>query len=280
MQMNDLDWNDLKLFLAIARTGNLTRAAKELGIHHSTAFRRLTDFEDKANAKLFDRRPSGYLLTEAGALIAEDAALMSHLGKKISATLENKEHALQGHIKVTFPATLSLDRPFMDALSSFAAEQPGISLELICSTVPIDMEKFEADIAFRFTNSPPPALIGRKIGQIKTAVFEADNIPSNNRNNWVTCYSKEFRQDMPRQGMKLVSVSDGLTQLQAVNGGLGQARLPLHQAALYPALRRTDNNEQPFLDFWMLYHPDQKAKPQIKLMVTHMLQALAANKRF
>ena len=52
-----IDWDDLALVLAIVRGGTLGAAAATLGVHHSTAFRRLQRVEERAGTALFHRTP-------------------------------------------------------------------------------------------------------------------------------------------------------------------------------------------------------------------------------
>ena len=61
-----LDWNDLRTFLAVHRSGTLARAATTLGINATTVGRRLAVLEEELGAKLFDRTPDGYSVTQAG----------------------------------------------------------------------------------------------------------------------------------------------------------------------------------------------------------------------
>ena len=58
-----VNWDDLRLFLAVARTGSISRAAKKLDVQHSTVSRRLRKFEDKLGARLLERKNTGYELT-------------------------------------------------------------------------------------------------------------------------------------------------------------------------------------------------------------------------
>ena len=68
------DWNDLRLVLAVARSGALTGAATALGISHSTAFRRLGALEARLAVQLFERLPAGvYVPTSAGERMAAAA---------------------------------------------------------------------------------------------------------------------------------------------------------------------------------------------------------------
>src|SRR5687768_3490715 len=61
-----IDRADVELLVQIADTGSLTKAAKALGVHHATAFRRLTDLEQHIGAVVFERLPQGYVPTKAG----------------------------------------------------------------------------------------------------------------------------------------------------------------------------------------------------------------------
>ncbi|WP_156106281.1 helix-turn-helix domain-containing protein, partial [Sphingobium sp. ba1] len=60
-----LHWDDLRLFLAVARAGRLTSAGQALGVNHTTVARRLTALEDALGARLFDRTSRGVVMTAA-----------------------------------------------------------------------------------------------------------------------------------------------------------------------------------------------------------------------
>ena len=68
-----LDWDDLRHFLAVAKAGTTLAAARELGVSQSTSARRIDALETALGLKLFDRRQSGYALTEMGKELAEAA---------------------------------------------------------------------------------------------------------------------------------------------------------------------------------------------------------------
>ena len=60
--MERFDWDDLRFFLAVARSGRLTAAARRLGADHATVSRRITSLEESLKAKLFERRPQSLAL--------------------------------------------------------------------------------------------------------------------------------------------------------------------------------------------------------------------------
>src|SRR5260370_15151765 len=71
-----IDWADFRLVLAIVRGGTVSAAARQLGVDHATVIRRVDRLERHLSAKLFDRRKTGYLLTEAGQRVADSAEAM------------------------------------------------------------------------------------------------------------------------------------------------------------------------------------------------------------
>ncbi|WGR92444.1 LysR family transcriptional regulator [Bradyrhizobium sp. ISRA443] len=71
---NAIDWNDLRLVLAVAREGSLSGAARRLGVTHSTVFRRLGAIEATIGTRLFERFRDGYAPTPAGETAAASAA--------------------------------------------------------------------------------------------------------------------------------------------------------------------------------------------------------------
>lgn len=71
-----IDWDDFRFVLAIVRGGSVSAAAKQLGVDHATVIRRVDRLEKHLSAKLFDRRKTGYLLTEAGQRVADSAEAM------------------------------------------------------------------------------------------------------------------------------------------------------------------------------------------------------------
>jgi len=160
-----MDWNDVRLFLALARGGSVRAASSEAGVSHSTVARRIETFEKRLGVRLFDRLPSGYALTRAGEDALPVAKLVEEEMEGLRRRLTGRDQQLSGRIRLTaadFLATHFL----MPALAEFAKRYPHIEFEIISTYVSLDLDKREADVALRFTNDPPGHLVGRCLGAL------------------------------------------------------------------------------------------------------------------
>ena len=127
-----MDWDNLRIFLALANQGSVRAAGAALGISHSTVARRIEAFEDQLGVRLFDRTPSGYALTAAG---EEMLGVAGRVDEEISALerrILGQDTRLAGEIRVTLPDAIVSDL-LMPDLADFTRDYPDIDLEIILS---------------------------------------------------------------------------------------------------------------------------------------------------
>lgn len=143
-----MDWNDLKLFLAVARTGSIRGAATELGVNQSTVNRRIDVLEHHLNLVLFDRSTRGFALTEQGRAIADVAAPMETDAARVLTEAEHLRRSLRGTLKITAPQTVGVlfVAPIIEAFRSL---YPDVLVEYDGSEKRFDLHAGEADVAFR-----------------------------------------------------------------------------------------------------------------------------------
>ena len=98
-----MDWDDLKVLLALSRKGSARGAAQELGVSNSTVTRRLDDMEHKLRAHLFDRTPDGYRLSAAGEQILPTAEHVEELVMAAERRITGGDQELEGSIRLTMP---------------------------------------------------------------------------------------------------------------------------------------------------------------------------------
>ena len=153
-QSSAVDWEDLRYFLAVARSGSLTDAARELCVSYSTVSRRLATLEEGLGTRLFDRLASGYQLTGAGAEMLESARRMEAEFAALSRRVQGRDARLAGRLRVA--TTDALASTFMPELAAFTRRYPEIELDLVTTPAPAELALREVEVALLVT----AALVG------------------------------------------------------------------------------------------------------------------------
>lgn len=144
----DLEWNDVRLFLAIAELGSLTLAARRLGIGQPTASRRLGELERRLGYTLFERGVEGAALTSQGERWLEPARHMAEWAGELEHAAERTDAMPRGVVRVTAPPGVAFEfvAPFAATLRE---RYPEVRLHVLSRTEYLDLGRREADIALR-----------------------------------------------------------------------------------------------------------------------------------
>ena len=165
-----MDWNALKLFLAISEGGSLAAAAKKLGVNHSTVFRRLNSLEQDLGGRLFERHTHGYELTSTGKGIMTLAQNIAKEFDNLERRVLGKDATPSGVVKITAPNNIAYH--FLPRyIAEFHQHYPDIQIELLVSNQEFNMNNRQADIAVRATPNPPEHLIGKALCEISWGVY-------------------------------------------------------------------------------------------------------------
>src|SRR5690554_1981895 len=164
------NWDDLRVFLAVARAGSLSGAARALGVNHSTVFRRIGAFEQMLGVRLFERLPNGYLLTPAGEAMREGALRVEEEIAGLSRKVTRQDLRLSGTVRVTTIDMLAFGL-LPRHIAGFRKDYPGIEIELVVGNATLNLGRREADIALRVGSEPPESLVGRRVGRLVFAVY-------------------------------------------------------------------------------------------------------------
>ena len=284
-----MNWDDLKIFLAVARQGSVRSAAAKLGVHHSTVSRRIEAFERKHQVKLFDRLPSGYAIATTGAELLTVAIEIEDKVNEIERHILGKDKRLTGNIRLTMPD--GLINLLMPDLVAFMNQYPEVEIELIVSYEMFNITKREADIAIRITENPPEHLIGHKLIRYACSTYASleyfdryDPINNRDRVKWIgwdetISYPEWVRKsDFPNAAIR-GRFNNSLAQLAAVKAGLGIAKLPCPIADTEPSLRRVSPGiAEPCQDIWILTHKDLASSARIKAFMSFIRAAFEAKK--
>ncbi len=168
--MNDLDWSALRDFLAVAKTGSLSRAAKDLKISQPTLSRRIAALEEQLNARLFVRTPRGLLLTDDGEAVLEGARRVEIEALAIERKADASQQTLTGTVRISL--TEALGTVWLPPkLAAFHAKHPGLCVEVNVDNRAVDLVRREADIAVRMFRPSQADLIAKKVGDVVMGLY-------------------------------------------------------------------------------------------------------------
>ena len=142
-----MNWDDLKLFLAVARTGSISGAAKQL------VSRRIRSFEEKLGTRLLERKTGRYELTQAGENVKEASSRIEREVLGVDGALLGKDTQQVGPLKVAALNNMA-STVFMPMFASFSKGKPQVELHIIVSNIDASLSQREADVAIRLTNTP------------------------------------------------------------------------------------------------------------------------------
>ncbi len=278
------DWDDLRFFLAVARSGTISGAAQELGVNHSTVARRINAYEKKNAVRLFERLPNGYVMTQAAENIYRYALDVEERTLAIERELFGRDARLQGRLCIT--AFHGLVNPFLlPHLQRFRERYPEIDLELHVTTEVRDLGAREADIAIRGTPRPPDHLVGRNVANFARAIYSSQKYQARGPHrpevilwrdepqlpDWVVSHFPDARVAL--------RADDIVTIRTAVKEGLGLALMPCWVADTEPELLRLNLDVEPSVwGLWVLIHADLRMTARVRVCRDFLIDALSEYK--
>jgi len=170
MQKDPMRWDDLRVFLAVARRGRLTSAGQRLGIDPATVGRRIAALEAALGTRLFDRSPQGYALTEAGRGMLVHAQAMEAQAAAATDEVGGQADRLSGTVRIGAPDGVS-NYLLLDACDTLSRDNPDLQVQVVALPRMFSLSKREADLAI--TVSPPSAgrLTVRKIADYRLHLY-------------------------------------------------------------------------------------------------------------
>jgi DNA-binding transcriptional LysR family regulator len=272
-----MDWDDLRHFLAVSRTGSLSGAARVLQVNHATVLRRIRNLESGLEARLFDRLPNGYALTATGGEMLPHVERIEQEILTVDRRIAGRDIGVSGAVRVTTVDTF-VDLIVGPSLGKLASAFPGLSLELSTYDRWANLSRREADIALRPSNDPGDTMVGRKLAVLRFALYEAATRPTRNMpESWKEervivgddvlqslASDRWFRQKAASAQIAIKATSY-LTQAAACASGAGIACLPCYVGDGNRTLHRVGGLIDGLAtDIWLLTHPDIRNLPRIR----------------
>jgi DNA-binding transcriptional LysR family regulator len=286
VDIDRLDWNDLRYFLAAVRAGTLAGAARHLSVKHSTVGRRLTALEEALGAAIFIRGEQGLKLTSTGEKLVPFAEQMER------STREMREQVTTQTARVRVAVPTGLVKLFAPHLGTLQRRHPEIVLAFLSSSQPADLNKGEAELAIRVGEIADENLIARKIGTAVWSLY-ASNVYVNHKGSPKTARSLAGHDLLgfePRlaaiaagakwiaahgQGAKIVMIHRELADMiAAAVAGVGLAILPRIIADLEPGLQRLTDEVLGEQAFFVVYRREVALARPVQQVIRFLIDVM------
>jgi len=268
-------WDELRMFLAVAKGGTVRAAAGQLNLNHATVLRGVGRLEQRLKTKLFEKLPSGYRLTSAGADIVDLAVQMSEASTKIEGRIFARDQSVSGPLRLTLPVSFATDL-LMETLTEFRSTYPDIALEIIGTGTVANLSNREADVALRVVlgkGSPPESLYGSRLCGFYTAFYESSNRQGGFSSSlaWLLGPGEVTPSDWVPDEIEMAATpvlfSEMRSRLQATRAGMGITSLPCFVGDADLSLSRVAGG--PVVqtgDVWLLTHSDTRQTLRVRLL--------------
>ena len=165
-----MNWDDVRIFLAVQRAGTLRGAAQHLNIDQTTVGRRLASLEQTLGSRLFLRTTGGLTLTDTGEQVRHVAENMERMAVSFERRSEGADARVAGEVRLTTTDALAVDF-VVPAIERLRSAHPEVRVILSTTTRQLDLARREADIAVRTLRPEQPDLIVRQLGRWEVGLY-------------------------------------------------------------------------------------------------------------
>ncbi|HEY8594977.1 MAG TPA: LysR family transcriptional regulator [Devosiaceae bacterium] len=289
-----MNWDDARVFLAVARAGQMLGAARTLGLNHATVARRLNALEDALKARLFVRRTSGCDLTAEGELFLAHAERMESEMIGARADIGQTDLAVTGAVRVGAPDGFGV--AFLaPRLGRLTARHPGLRIQLVPVPRAFSLSRREADIAVTLGRPDEGRLVARKLTDYTLGLYASPGYLAEMgtpatlndlRHHRLVGYvedllfstSLDFSRDFLKDWQSAFEVSSALGQTEAVRAGAGIG-------ILHTFIARGDRRLVPVLAqhtvtraYWTVVHEDLRAIRRVSTVADFIAGEVRANR--
>jgi len=267
------NWDDLRIFLSVTRSGSIRGAAKTLGITHATVSRRIKGLEETLGNSLFERKREGQCLTSLGQRILPLAQTIEDGCAGIDRLAFSADTGLAGSVKLSLSESLYLGL-LHAPIDDFMQHYPMIKLDIIASDLMSNLAQREADVVIRITRNPPDAAYGRKVADSPLALYAAHEYLASRpaRDRWIAMdYAPARKPVIPAR--VVANANSPTLSAQLIRSGRGLGLLPCYLGDTDPELTRVSEVDLiPDMQVWVLTHEDIRVNPRVRALMDHLYQ--------
>ena len=295
-----LDWNAVRDFLAVARTGSLNRAAATLGVNATTVGRRVEALEAGLGLRLFQRAQTGFTLTDEGRDLIERAERIEAAANAFERRADASDH-VRGRVRLATAENLA-NFLLIPALPALRERHPELTVEIATDIRSANLHRREADLALRLVRPTQGNVTIKRVGTMRYGLYASSDYLARrdereratgtmgNRARFETddliAWSETYA-DLPAaqwiertlEGRAPALVATSLyAQLIAAREGMGLVVLPCFLAAAEPELRRVPSEADAMAQgLWLTIHIDLAASARVRAVADFVEQTVIAN---
>lgn len=283
-----MNWEDGRLFLAVARAGQMLAAARALGINQATLGRRMTAFEASLGTKLLYRRTNGCELTQQG---VDFVAYLERIETEFIGAANEVQHlntSVSGVVRIGAPDGFGVSF-LAPRLGLLARQHPELSIQLVPVPRSFSLSKREADIAVMIGRPKHGRLVARKLTDYTLGLYAASNYLSENgtpenatalAEHWLIGYvedlvyapSLNYTDEFVRGWKSRIEVSGSIGQLEAVRSGAGIGILHDYLASENSDLVSVLPQIKVHRSYWTVFHESLRDVARIRVVADFLQQ--------
>ncbi|MGR9174359.1 LysR family transcriptional regulator [Rhizobium leguminosarum] len=289
-----MNWDDVRIFLAVARTGQILAASKRLGLNHATLSRRLTSLEEALKTRLFIRRTNGCELTTEGEVFLASAERMETEMLAAQASLGHTDTAIAGTVRVGAPDGFGVSflAPRMGRLIE---RHPSLKIQLVPVPRSFSLSQREADIAITLERPEQGRLVSSKLTDYTLGLYasrdylgsqgtpgDIDALKAHPRIGYVEdlifTASLNFSGEVMRSWDASFEISTAIGQTEAVRSGAGIGILHDYIARQYPELQRILPEVSIRRAYWTTYHETARDLMRVRSVADFVQELVRAER--
>jgi DNA-binding transcriptional LysR family regulator len=279
---NAWQWDDIRFFLAVARAGSLSGAARTLDVGHVTVGRRVAELERTLGTRLLAKTPDGFTVTPEGQAILQQCAEMEKVALTVERIAAGRDARVSGSLRLTATEPIAY-QVLLPVIARLRRDYPELQFDIIAGVRTLDIARRDADLAVRFARPTNSELVVRKLGVVGFSLYASEHyladrgIPRRGEGlggHDVITFTRAPTAASPfflgesLSGARVPARCDNpLLQVEAAANHLGIAELACFIGDGHADLRRIWPDEAPALrTAWLIFHQDLRRSARVKLV--------------
>ncbi|TCU18926.1 LysR family transcriptional regulator [Rhizobium sullae] len=290
-----MNWDDVRIFLAVARTGQILAASKRLGLNHATLSRRVTSLEEALKSRLFTRRTNGCELTAEGEVFLASAERMETEMLAAQANLGRTDTAIAGTVRVGAPDGFGVSF-LAPRIGRLIERHPELKIQLVPVPRSFSLSQREADIAITLERPEQGRLVSSKLTDYTLGLYasrryaELNGLPDNNEalkqhrrigyvEDLLFSQSLNFTGEVMRNWSAGFEISSATGQTEAVRSGAGVGILHDYIARQYDELVRILPDVSIRRAYWTTYHESARDLVRVRTVADFLQELVGAERQ-